>query len=198
MAFEAIFKKSSTLQDVEANAELVGDVVSSPEGYTPTIVPRSPSINKKVQLPRERVCDMSTEDQRLWEREEMSREIDFDTMMVWSRSRHPDAERERDSEDEFPQFMCHVDPAPFQLVERTSLLKVHSLFSTLGVSRAYVTAIGRLIGVVALTELRKAIEDVNSGALVQSQPELQAAPASDSESAALTKTQEANAPHSDK
>ena len=50
-----------------------------------------------------------------------------------------------------------------QLVEKSSLLKVHSLFSMLGVNHAYVTAIGRLIGVVALKELRKAIEDANSG-----------------------------------
>ena len=46
-----------------------------------------------------------------------------------------------------------ADPAPFQLVERTSLLKVHSLFSMLGLNHAYVTAIGRLIGVVALKEV---------------------------------------------
>lgn len=49
---------------------------------------------------------------------------------------------------------CHIDPAPFQLVERTSLLKVHSLFSMVGVNHAYVTAIGRLVGVVALKEVR--------------------------------------------
>lgn len=48
---------------------------------------------------------------------------------------------------------CHVDPAPFQLVERTSLLKVHSLFSMVGVNHAYVTTIGKLIGVVALKEV---------------------------------------------
>ena len=34
----------------------------------------------------------------------------------------------------------------------------------LGVNTAYVTAIGRLIGVVGLKELREAIESVNSGA----------------------------------
>merc|ERR1712025_233843 len=55
----------------------------------------------------------------------------------------------------------HIDPAPFQLVEKSNLLKVHSLFSMLGVNHAYVTTIGRLIGVVGLKELRKAIEDVN-------------------------------------
>jgi chloride channel 2 len=56
-----------------------------------------------------------------------------------------------------------VDPAPFQLAEKTSLLKVHSLFSMLSMNRAYVTAIGRLVGVVGLKELRKSIEDANTG-----------------------------------
>ena len=32
-------------------------------------------------------------------------------------------------------------------MEKSSLLKVHSLFSMLGVNHAYVTTIGRLIGV---------------------------------------------------
>ncbi|XP_063162432.1 chloride channel protein 2 isoform X2 [Candoia aspera] len=53
---------------------------------------------------------------------------------------------------------CKIDPAPFQLVERTSLHKTHTIFSLLGVDHAYVTSIGRLIGVVTLKELRKAIE----------------------------------------
>ncbi|XP_033830793.1 chloride channel protein 1-like [Periophthalmus magnuspinnatus] len=51
-----------------------------------------------------------------------------------------------------------VDPSPFQLVERTSLHKTHTLFSLLGLSNAYVTSIGKLVGVVALKELQKAIE----------------------------------------
>ena len=37
------------------------------------------------------------------------------------------------------------------------------MFSMLGVNCAYVTTLGRLIGVVGLVELRKAIEDVNAG-----------------------------------
>lgn len=78
--------------------------------------------------PRERVIDMSAEDQKRWEESEMALEVDFSR--------------------------CHIDPAPFQLVERTSLLKVHSLFSMVGVNHAYVTAIGRLVGVVALKEVR--------------------------------------------
>ncbi|PVD36642.1 hypothetical protein C0Q70_03628 [Pomacea canaliculata] len=51
-----------------------------------------------------------------------------------------------------------IDPAPFQLVERTSLHKVHSLFSLLGLGHAYVTNTGRLVGVVSLKELRTAIQ----------------------------------------
>ncbi|KAJ8707506.1 hypothetical protein PYW08_010758 [Mythimna loreyi] len=189
-AFEAIFKRSSLLQDVEGGL---------PDQLSPTSLPRSPSINKKVQLPRERVCDMSPEDQKAWEQMEMAKEIDFDRMLQIARKRdmHPD---DPEYEDE-NLYICHIDPAPFQLVERTSLLKVHSLFSTLGVSRAYVTAIGRLIGVVSLKELRKAIEDVNSGALtLATRPEpptspppslmkvtsSQPAPPTDSETAKLT------------
>lgn len=151
-AFEAIFKRSTLLPDVEGGL--------SPDSLG---LPRSPSINKKVQLPRERVCDMSPEDQQAWEQLEMAKEIDFDRMLQIARKRdmlNDDSEYEDET-----LYICHIDPAPFQLVERTSLLKVHSLFSTLGVSRAYVTAIGRLIGVVSLKELRKAIEDVNSGVL---------------------------------
>ncbi|VDO19337.1 unnamed protein product [Heligmosomoides polygyrus] len=55
----------------------------------------------------------------------------------------------------------HVDAAPFQLVENTSVFKIHSVFSLLGLRRAYVTKLGRLVGVVALKELRAAIEDIN-------------------------------------
>lgn len=67
--------------------------------------------------------------------------------------------------------LCHVDPAPFQLVKRTSLLKAHFLFSMVGVNYAYVTATGKLVGVVGLRELRKAIEDANNSALSPSDSE---------------------------
>ncbi|KAH0945110.1 hypothetical protein HN011_010915 [Eciton burchellii] len=146
LAFEAIFRKSATLQDVDPDPELGsgnGTRRDSQEAinltpHTPMLTP-SPATSKKVQLPRERVIDMSAEDQKRWEESEMALEVDFSR--------------------------CHIDPAPFQLVERTSLLKVHSLFSMVGVNHAYVTAIGRLVGVVALKELRKAIEDANAGIL---------------------------------
>ncbi|XP_011297399.1 chloride channel protein 2 isoform X2 [Fopius arisanus] len=142
LAFEAIFRKSATLQDVEPDPEVGptegGTADGSTAGVNQPMLP-SPATSKKVQLPRERVIDMSAEDQKIWEESEMAREVDFSR--------------------------CHIDPAPFQLVERTSLLKVHSLFSMVGVNHAYVTAIGRLVGVVALKELRKAIEDANAGVL---------------------------------
>ena len=47
-------------------------------------------------------------------------------------------------------------------------LQVHSMFSMLGVNLAYVTAIGKLIGVVGLKELRSGIENANSGILARS------------------------------
>ena len=45
---------------------------------------------------------MTPEEQKQWEESEMMQPVDFQKL--------------------------HVDPAPFQLVERTSLLKVHSMF----------------------------------------------------------------------
>lgn len=76
---------------------------------------------------------MSPEDQKLWETEEMNKSIDLDAANI------------------------KIDPSPFQLVEKTSILKVHSLFSMIGINHAYVTHIGKLVGVVALKEVRMSI-----------------------------------------
>lgn len=76
--------------------------------------------------------DMTIREIAEWEEQQLDEQINFDT--------------------------CKIDPAPFQLVERTSLHKTHTIFSLLGLDHAYVTSIGRLIGVVSLKELRKAIE----------------------------------------
>uniref|UniRef100_A0A8C2JGR2 Chloride channel, voltage-sensitive 1b n=1 Tax=Cyprinus carpio TaxID=7962 RepID=A0A8C2JGR2_CYPCA len=78
------------------------------------------------------VDNMTPEEIKAWEEEELEKPIDIDQI--------------------------RVDPSPFQLVERTSLHKTHTLFSLLGLSHAYVTSIGKLVGVVALKELQKAIE----------------------------------------
>lgn len=137
-AFDAIFRKSATLQDVQnqndpelGSKSSMGWKGEQSPSITPSIDgPHFPTgISKKVQLPRERVCDMSAEDQKIWEMEEMAKPIDLEAAHV------------------------HIDASPFQLVERTSLLKVHSLFSMVGINHAYVTKIGRLVGVVALKEV---------------------------------------------
>ncbi|XP_009998437.1 PREDICTED: chloride channel protein 2 [Chaetura pelagica] len=65
-----------------------------------------------------------------------------------------------------------IDPAPFQLVEHTSLHKTHTIFSLLGLDHAYVTSIGRLVGMVSLKELRKAIEGSLTGKGVKVRPPL--------------------------
>jgi chloride channel 2 len=125
-AFDIVFRKSATLQDVQNqnDPELGSKSSMGIDGQNfPT------GISKKVQLPRERVCDMSAEDQKIWEMEEMGRPVDLEASNI------------------------HIDASPFQLVEKTSLLKVHSLFSMVGINHAYVTKIGRLVGVVALKEV---------------------------------------------
>ncbi|VVC29034.1 Hypothetical protein CINCED_3A021062 [Cinara cedri] len=134
LAFEAIFHKSATLRDANPEQQSLTDVCDLQDKSCST---QNVQVYKKVQLPRERIIDMSPEEQNDWEQKQMDKILEFDS--------------------------CHIDPAPFQLVERTSLLKVHSVFSLVGVNHAYVTAIGRLVGVVGLKELRKAIEDTNSG-----------------------------------
>ncbi|NWH78588.1 CLCN1 protein, partial [Piaya cayana] len=85
-----------------------------------------------VQEPVEVVDTMRPEEIDAWEQEELNKNVCFDS--------------------------CHIDPSPFQLVERTSLHKTHTLFSLLGLSHAYITSMGKLRGVLALEELQKAIE----------------------------------------
>ncbi|KAM6098382.1 chloride channel protein 1 isoform 2-T3 [Theristicus caerulescens] len=85
-----------------------------------------------VQEPVEVVDTMRPEEIDAWEQEELDKNVCFDS--------------------------CRIDPSPFQLVERTSLHKTHTLFSLLGLSHAYVTSMGKLRGVLALEELQKAIE----------------------------------------
>ena len=134
-AIDAIFRRSSTMLDSNNSRY---DLASGGGGANSA--PTSPSSLKRVTLPMDRLPEMSPEERKEWEENEMSKCVNL-------------------------QASCQIDPAPFQLVERTSLLKVHSMFSLLGVNHAYVTGIGKLMGIVSLKELRKAIEDVNSGIL---------------------------------
>lgn len=82
---------------------------------------------------------MTADERKVWEEYQLQQPVDFS--------------------------QCQVDPGPFQFVERTCLIKVHAMFSMMGLDLAYVTTLGRLVGVVGLKELRKAIEDANSGSL---------------------------------
>ncbi|XP_041377923.1 chloride channel protein 2-like [Gigantopelta aegis] len=92
------------------------------------------SLCKKVQLPPDpvRVKNLTPQQQEVWAMEQLQHGIDWEGVQI--------------------------DPAPFQLVERTSLHKVHSLFSLLGLNHAYVTNTGKLVGVVGLKELRIAVQ----------------------------------------
>ena len=109
-----------------------------------------------LNQPKERVIDMSPEEQKEWEEKQLDCMIDLNS--------------------------CHIDPAPFQLVSvnslkslsiisshiyilsslflghtiqvgHTSLLKVHTLFTMLQLNHTYVTSIGRLVGIVALKDV---------------------------------------------
>ncbi|XP_050317141.1 chloride channel protein 2 isoform X2 [Bactrocera neohumeralis] len=144
---KGILRKSHSTTDCSnhrANAIKWNTLTDNTHATTDKDEPKAMSMKKakSVTLPRERVIDMSPEDQKKWEMEEMSKSIDLEKASV------------------------NIDPSPFQLVERTSILKVHSLFSMVGINHAYVTKIGRLVGVVGLKELRKAIEDINSNNFV--------------------------------
>ncbi|KAM4011685.1 chloride channel protein 1-like, partial [Anomaloglossus baeobatrachus] len=75
---------------------------------------------------------MTPEEVAVWEQQELGKVASFDS--------------------------CLIDPSPFQLVERTSLHKTHTLFSLLGLSQAFITSGGKLRGVIALKELQKAIQ----------------------------------------
>ncbi|XP_074123770.1 chloride channel protein 1 isoform X4 [Sminthopsis crassicaudata] len=87
---------------------------------------------RTFQDPINLVDNMPPEEIEAWEQEQLNQPVCFD--------------------------YCCIDPSPFQLVERTSLHKTHTLFSLLGLHLAYVTSMGKLRGVLALEELQKAIE----------------------------------------
>ncbi|UYV82084.1 CLCN2 [Cordylochernes scorpioides] len=67
----------------------------------------------------------------------------------------------RHSQRESPsRFQVFPASSSSRLVEGTTLVKVHALFSMLGLNHAYVTAIGRLVGVVALKEVSSALPNL--------------------------------------
>lgn len=82
---------------------------------------------------------MTQEEQRIWEAEQLECPVDFSS--------------------------CFIDPTPYQIVERTCLVKVHGVFSMMRLDLAFVTDLGKLKGMVTLEILKQAISDVKSGKL---------------------------------
>uniref|UniRef100_A0A3Q3GQY9 Chloride channel, voltage-sensitive 1a n=1 Tax=Kryptolebias marmoratus TaxID=37003 RepID=A0A3Q3GQY9_KRYMA len=122
-------------EEEEEEKEKESPVQEERNGPFPPPKPQEPSSNHTPPEPcSPPLSDTMTPDEQIkaWEEAEMDKPMEIDEI--------------------------RVDPSPFQLVERTSLHKTHTLFSLLGLSHAYVTSIGKLVGVVALKELQKAIE----------------------------------------
>nr|XP_028560972.1 chloride channel protein ClC-Kb-like [Podarcis muralis] len=59
-----------------------------------------------------------------------------------------------------------IDPAPYRLLEKETLYQCYDLFNLLGLRTAYVTNMGRLVGVVSLKELKAAVEGCVKGTFV--------------------------------
>uniref|UniRef100_A0A670ZPN6 Chloride voltage-gated channel 1 n=1 Tax=Pseudonaja textilis TaxID=8673 RepID=A0A670ZPN6_PSETE len=126
-------------EDVDEEEEDKGKI----EVVNPTLTPDYPEGPNGPVTPHKLVAEAPTPPQspstvsywsfiEVWEQEELEKKVCFSS--------------------------CRIDPSPFQLVERTSLHKTHTLFSLLGLTNAYVTSMGKLRGVIALEELQKAIE----------------------------------------
>ncbi|XP_037631316.1 chloride channel protein 2b isoform X4 [Sebastes umbrosus] len=113
----------------------------------PAEIPTSPQDNSGIAL-KNLFC-ASPDNEGLEDDVDVEDDMTIREIAEWE-------EKQLDEQVDFSN--CKIDPAPFQLVERTSLHKTHTIFSLLGLDHAYVTSIGRLIGVVSLKELRKAIE----------------------------------------
>ncbi|XP_061446263.1 chloride channel protein 2-like [Rhineura floridana] len=61
-----------------------------------------------------------------------------------------------------------IDPAPYRLLEKETLYQCYDLFNLLSLRTAYVTNMGRLVGVVSLKELKTAVEGCVKGTFASS------------------------------
>ncbi|XP_041444937.1 chloride channel protein ClC-Kb-like [Xenopus laevis] len=64
---------------------------------------------------------------------------------------------------EVPLEYLTIDPAPYRLLEKQTLYQCYDLFNLLGLRTAYVTRIGRLVGVVSLSEIKEAVDGTVKG-----------------------------------
>ncbi|XP_065277450.1 chloride channel protein ClC-Kb-like [Emys orbicularis] len=55
---------------------------------------------------------------------------------------------------------CTIEPITLQLSPWTSLHQAHNLFELLNLQRVFVTSLGRVVGAVSRSEMKKAIEDL--------------------------------------
>ncbi|CDW58823.1 chloride channel protein 2 [Trichuris trichiura] len=84
------------------------------------------------KLAKETAIDLFGKERKQWENEKLEETVEFPAEII--------------------------DPAPFQLVENTGVMLASILFNQLGIKSAYVTRLGRLIGVVGLREIRQGLE----------------------------------------
>uniref|UniRef100_A0A3P9K8Q9 Chloride channel, voltage-sensitive 1b n=1 Tax=Oryzias latipes TaxID=8090 RepID=A0A3P9K8Q9_ORYLA len=150
-------------EEVEEDAEKTAAAVQEEcNGPIPSPKPLEPSTNH-TESDKRRLPSVRRTLLRLFSSTSLSGQIETqestpppltDTMSPEEIKAWEEAELDKPMDME----QIRVDPSPFQLVEKTSLHKTHTLFSLLGLSHAYVTSIGKLVGVVALKELQKAIE----------------------------------------
>uniref|UniRef100_A0A914L5C6 Chloride channel protein n=4 Tax=Meloidogyne incognita group TaxID=654580 RepID=A0A914L5C6_MELIC len=137
-------KRSLTIPASLSHSSSSSDVYSTIGDMIRTLSRFSQRFRRGVDQNGE--IDLVGDERTIWEQEQLAKRVDFRSI--------------------------GIDPAPFQLVEETSLFKVHSLFSMLGLNRAYVTKCGRLVGVVALRDLRLAVELIQSGDLIARKPSI--------------------------
>jgi len=62
----------------------------------------------------------------------------------------------------------HFDPSPFQLVDRTSLGKIHFMFSMLGITHVWCTSKAHLVGVITRKEFMKKCWELNAKGKIES------------------------------
>ncbi|XP_031755486.1 chloride channel protein ClC-Kb isoform X2 [Xenopus tropicalis] len=69
----------------------------------------------------------------------------------------------RQLNEEVPLELLTIDPTPYRLLEKETLYQCYDLFNLLGLRTAYVTRIGRLVGVVSLSEIKEAVDGTVKG-----------------------------------
>ncbi|XP_042328702.1 chloride channel protein ClC-Ka-like isoform X2 [Sceloporus undulatus] len=83
-------------------------------------------------------------------------------------------------QETLPLEAVPTDPAPYRLLPKETLYQCYDLFNLLSLRTAYVTDVGRLVGVVSLKELKRAVEQCVKGTIA-SRPQQPSSEPSDQE-----------------